>query len=428
MYTAYVLDDEAAIGTIACRVLNTCGHLAYAFDEPHSFISKVQSCAPDLIMLDLALGRSDAIEVLRSLDELGYQGDILLMSGRDASVLAEITKIGEARGLTMLPPLRKPFTPSQLKDRLRCDKILPARATATTCLPQVDLSEAIEKGWLQLWYQPKIDLKKMVICGAEALLRISHPELGIVLPGQFLPKSGDPLFHPLSKFLVETAISDWKAMFAQGVAPEIAINVPVSVLLDATFVAHLRARLPVHTSFPGLIIEVTEDEMVQDEKAFREIAMQLKLSSVGLSIDDFGTAHASLARLKDLPFSEIKLDRSFVSNCSADANKRSICRIVADLAKQFKVTSCAEGVETAEDLEVLRAMGFDAVQGYLFAKAMPRDAFVTLAQSDCLNSFKKEFSDASSASVHRAHRPSALAAYSKEAADQGAHSPLTYYL
>lgn len=413
--TTYVLDDEAAVGAIVCRVLNSCGHLASAFDEPSSFISKVQAEPPDLIVLDLALGRSDAIEVIRQLETVNYKGDVILMSGRYTKMLAEISKIGVLRGLSMLPPLYKPFKPTDLKARLEVPQekaTVEVKTQTSGPESKVDLVEAMENRWLQLWYQPKIDLNTLSVCGAEALLRIKHPELGIVMPRQFLPEAGSPLYQPLSSFVILSATSDWKTMAAQNVKTKIAVNMPASVVLDPGFVATVREHLPTDAGFPGLSIEVTEEEIIQDVKTFREVAFQLKLLSVGLSIDDFGTAYSSLSRLKDLPFTELKLDSCFVLNCASDEDKRNICQTVVDLAKRFDVTTCAEGVETAEDLKVLTSMGFDTAQGYLFAKAMPLESLSALLLGEALHSLKNELSGDSSINDDGLQLKSALAKYS----------------
>ncbi len=216
------------------------------------------------------------------------------------------------------------------------------------------------------------------ICGAEALLHVNHPELGILSPSQFLPPAGDPLHLPLSKFIIAEAMRDWKMMAQQNVRTRLSLNMAASVVIHPSFVTDIRNNLPDDSQFPGLVIEITEDEIVRDVQAIREVAMQLKLSSVELSIDDFGTAYASLARLRDLPCDEVKLDMSFVSNCAEDEGKRNICQIVMDLSRKFNVKACAEGVENVEDLKALIAMGFDFAQGYIFGKPMPAQKFVTV--------------------------------------------------
>ncbi len=427
---AYVLDDVAAIGAVVCRVLETCGHQATAFSDPETFLSALEASPPDLAILDLALGRSDAIEVMRKLEALRYQGDIVLMSGRSSEILSEINQIGISRGLSMLPPLDKPFRPEEVKARLRSvpERKQVAVRTGSQC-QKIDLAEAIEKKWLELWYQPKIDLATFSVCGAEALLRIRHPERGVLLPGEFLPPVGDPIYHPISDFVLETALADSKKMATQNVRTKISINMPVSVLLNPGFVAQVRSKLPTDEDFSGLMIEVTEDEVVRDPQTVREIAIQLKLSSVELSIDDFGTAHASLARLRDLPCSEVKLEKSFVLNCSSDAAKRNICQTVADLAQKFKLSACAEGVETQEDLNTLTAMGFNTAQGYLFSKPMPLDLFIAMMLTEGLSKLKMGVSPPQEFAAASAQHSVAAATYARNAQARRDISglPLNYF-
>ncbi len=218
----------------------------------------------------------------------------------------------------------------------------------------------------------------MRLCGAEALIRLRHPSLGIILPGGFLPTAGDPLYYPLTDFIVGRSLADWSRFANKQMTNRLAINVPASVLQRPDFVSNLRKHLPVHPKFPGLIVEITEDEAISDPDLAREIAVQLKLYNVHVSIDDFGSGFSSLARLNELPFAEIKLDRSFVHGCANDDKKRDMCRAVADLARRFAISSVAEGVETKDDLQVLMELGYDVAQGFLFAKPMRSDDFIDL--------------------------------------------------
>jgi EAL domain-containing protein (putative c-di-GMP-specific phosphodiesterase class I) len=127
--------------------------------------------------------------------------------------------------------------------------------------------------------------------------------------------------------------------------------------------------------YPGLVIEVTEDEAISDPDWISQVSTQLKLYDVRISIDDFGTAHSSLSRLLELPCVELKLDRSFVSNCASDRLKNALCQTVVDLAHRVDSQVCAEGVETVEDLEAIIRMGCDTAQGYIFAKPVPPETF-----------------------------------------------------
>lgn len=383
--TALVLDDEFQVGALVCRVLATNGITAKQFTEPLSFLLEVKRSAPDLLILDLALGRSDAIDVIRKLEVLKFPGAVLLLSGRDELTLREIERIGTAHGLAMLPSLQKPFRAVEFKTRLqalatRATKAVESDQPPSPRIPPEDphmiLEQALQQNFLELWYQPKIALKSLSICGAEALIRARHPIRGILCPVDILPPPGDPLYKQLSMFVIHRAISDWQIFVAKGRPLKLAINVPASVLSAPGFVNFVRSALPADPEFPGLIVEVTEDEAIRDMSWIQEVATQLKIYNVWISIDDFGSAYASLSRLKDLPFREVKLDRSFVTNCATDTLKRSLCRTVVDLAHCFGAAACAEGVETTEDLHCLIGLGFDTAQGFLFAKPMPFTRFL----------------------------------------------------
>jgi two-component system cell cycle response regulator len=380
--TAYVLDDEAEIGALLGKVLGACGIESRQFTESEPFLAELESKPPDLIVLDLSLGQSDAVEIIRHLEILKYRGKVLLISGRDEATLSEIAQIGERHGLAMLAPLRKPFRPADLRQRLA---IAPVEARPSTGAPhviaktpeppRVALIEALRNKWLEVWYQPKVDLKSLSVCGAEALMRARHPTLGVIGPASFLPPAGDAVYEPLSKLVIEHATRDWGRFVEQGLRLRLAVNVPISVIHTPGFITMVRSLLPADPTFPGLTVEITEDEVIRDPQLAREIATQLKLYNVGISIDDFGSAYASLSRLNDLPVIEVKIDRSFVYGCASDRLKHGLCQTVVDLAHRFGASACAEGVETADDLRALIKMQCDTAQGFLFAEPMPAATF-----------------------------------------------------
>jgi EAL domain-containing protein (putative c-di-GMP-specific phosphodiesterase class I) len=249
--------------------------------------------------------------------------------------------------------------------------------------PIVQVIEALRNDWTELWYQPKIDLKSARVCGAEGLIRARHPLHGLVLPDNLLPPAGDKDYQPLTEFVVNRAMADWSRFAQRGLLLKLAINAPVSVINTPAFIALIRSVLPNVAEFNGLTIEVTEDEMIRDSEQAREVANQLKLYNVDLSIDDFGAGYASLSRLSDLPFAEVKIDRSFVSGCASNKLKHGLCQTVVDMAHRFGATACAEGVETNEDLRAIMAMQCDTAQGFLFAKAMPAEDFTEEALVGC---------------------------------------------
>jgi EAL domain-containing protein (putative c-di-GMP-specific phosphodiesterase class I)/FixJ family two-component response regulator len=386
---AYVLDDEAEIGALVAQVLVACRLLPRQFTSPEPFLDAIKDAPPELVVLDLALGQSDAIEVMRQLEILKYRGKVLLISGRDEATLVEITQIGERHGLTMLPPLGKPFRAGDVKNRLLAAEPESLREARPAELHSeqkdrrisVHVCDALRNDWLELWYQPKIELKSLTVCGAEALLRARHPEHGIVGAADVLPPAGDPAYWPLSEFVIARAKADRHHLAQLGMPLQFAINMPACVIHAPDFVHLVRRSLPANPDFTGLIIELTEDDVIRDPVWVREIATQLKLYNVWISIDDFGTGYASLSRLHELPFVEVKIDRGLVAGCSANPLKRGLCQTVVDLAHRFGASVCAEGVETAEDLRTLRAMGCDTAQGYLFSRPVAPKDFETLMRS-----------------------------------------------
>jgi EAL domain-containing protein (putative c-di-GMP-specific phosphodiesterase class I)/FixJ family two-component response regulator len=373
----YVLDDDALVRNGILQLLNNGGYQPLGFSAPAQMLDKVKQAPPEVIVLDLALGQSDAIDVMRQLADCKFEGKILLVSGRDEAMLGEVQRIGERQGLAMLPALQKPFHSTDLKSRLSAQVKVAERSPIRGPInnTSVDVVEAIAAGWLELWYQPKIDLRSFLVCGAEALLRARHPAHGILAPAAIVPPAGSPLHQPLAKFVIQRAIMDWRSFADHGMSLKLAINLPVSVINAPDFMSALREQLPTDPRYPGLGIEITEDEAITDPDWISQISTQLKLYDVRISIDDFGTAHSSLSRLLELPAMELKLDRRFVSNCASDRLKSALCQTVVDLAHRVGSQVCAEGVETIEDLEAIIGMGCDTAQGYLFAKPMPAETF-----------------------------------------------------
>ncbi|MBL8833037.1 MAG: EAL domain-containing response regulator [Rhodospirillales bacterium] len=370
---AFVVDDEPQVRTFVARCVKQLGFEPREYSRVADVEMALTRVKPDLILLDLSLGSTDAVEVMRSLAAARFSGSLILMSGHDARTLDEVQKIGRRQGLSMLDHLRKPFRLDDLKARLsglRPPGEPPARAE------RVDLQTGLQNRWLELWYQPKVDLRRRRICGAEALVRMRLPSGELLPPGAFLPPAGDPLFRPLTDFVVRRALADWPTIAAARGDIRLSVNVPASILQTPDFVANFRRHLPSGIAFPGLIVEITETETLHDPDLARETAVQLRLYDLHVSVDDFGTGYSTLSRLDELPFAELKLDRGYVNGCASDSGKRETCRSVVELAHRFGISTVAEGVETAEDLAVLDELGCDIAQGYYFAKPSEIDAFV----------------------------------------------------
>jgi len=244
--------------------------------------------------------------------------------------------------------------------------------------PRIAITDALRNNWFEIWYQPKIDLKRKCLAGAEALARIHHPQLGVLLPGSFLPDVDEDSIADLAQHALLATLCDWTMFDEAGFNLHLAINVPVGVLVRMPLAALVDEYRPKSEQWPGLILEVTEDQIVRDIALANDIAAQLRGSGIAIAIDDFGAGYSSFSSLRNLPFAELKIDRSFVRDCATDATNAAICQTAIDLAHRFGSAAVAEGIEKQADLQALMVMGCDFGQGVLIAPPMPKDRFLDL--------------------------------------------------
>jgi EAL domain-containing protein (putative c-di-GMP-specific phosphodiesterase class I) len=243
--------------------------------------------------------------------------------------------------------------------------------------PQVTLSRALERGWLEAWYQPKVSLPTGNWIGAEALIRMRHPELGVLGPGAFLPGAPEADLLALTERVITGALRDWEDCAALGMPGlGLAVNVPASAFAVLPIARIVREGRPKAAEWPGLILEVTEDQIVNDLTIANEVAAELTAENCSLAIDDFGAGYSSLARLRQLPFSELKIDRAYVTDCHRDRVKEGLLESIIALGRRFGLKTVGEGIETAHESHKLQGLGVGIGQGFLFAKPMPKDDFL----------------------------------------------------
>lgn len=377
-----VIDDDPDICRLIARVLSGIGVSSVQLHSASALENALASSCPSIIFLDVALSRSDAIDGIRILEQSSFKGAVQLISGKDPDLVAAVKAIGERHGLRMLEPMQKPFRSEQLRrvfegatiqvadGALReTEQTEPPAARRDEPPPQVDLGEALSAHWLDVAYQPKVDLLQNRVVGAEGLARLNHPKHGMLGPASFLPNASDLALQALTEFVIRKAFLDWEVLASTGRNLQLAVNAPVQALLNPDL-AMLVRESPRSEDWPGLILEVTESEAIKELDAVAEAAIQLRIYNVGLAIDDFGSGYSSFARLRQLPFSELKLDRSYVQNCASDPLNAGICRSIIDLAHASGAVSVAEGVETAHDWTALVRMQCDLGQGFYFGHPM----------------------------------------------------------
>jgi EAL domain-containing protein (putative c-di-GMP-specific phosphodiesterase class I)/CheY-like chemotaxis protein len=382
----FIVEDEPAIRKVFYAALGSEMDLG-GFSSAQELLDAWRPDHPDIIFLDIALDRSDAIDVIRALATRKYRGAVQLVSGRDRILLDQVKRVGEQHGLTMLPPLQKPFRAAQLQALVQNYFAQMLGRDANAAAPDaiaddfglaISLGEVLHNGWLQFYYQPKMDLQRKCIVGAEVLARCRHPDRGMIPPGSFLPDADEESLRKLSHLGLTAALENWGNFARAGFPLKLAVNVTVNDLMKLPFHALVRELRPSDARWPGLILELTEDQAVRDIALTQEIATQLRIYDIVLALDDFGSGYSHLARLKELPFAEVKLDRNLVADCGEDSHNASLCETAIDLAHHFGATVVAEGIEKRSELQALTAMGCDVGQGFLFAPPMPQDRLIVL--------------------------------------------------
>jgi EAL domain-containing protein (putative c-di-GMP-specific phosphodiesterase class I) len=370
----YVVDDDASIRHFLSLVLHGAGIDTMEFPDGNGLRSAIGRRIPDLVFLNISLEAADSIETVIALGKAAFQGHVQLMSMRGAAVLDHVKNIGLQNRLTMLPVLKKPFETDAIVKILR-DLNLGTPAAAAS---RIDLNEAINSGWIEFWYQPKIDLRKKQLAGAEAYARARHPMHGVALPGAFMPEASESSVITLSEMALTSALKAGLTFSKLGLNLRLTVNIPVNALEKMRVEDIVRSHRPNASKWAGLIIDVPEEQIVTDLALAGELAARLERCNVRLAIDDFGRGMSSLARLGEMPFAELKLDRSFVADCGSDRINAPLCKTVIDLAHNYGRVAVAMGIEKAADAMALVSMGCDFGQGFLLGQPMPEERFISL--------------------------------------------------
>jgi diguanylate cyclase (GGDEF)-like protein/PAS domain S-box-containing protein len=243
-----------------------------------------------------------------------------------------------------------------------------------------DLRKALAQREFQLHYQPQIDIRTGEIVGAEALLRWRRPT-GLVSPAEFLPQAEENgLIVPINEWVLHEACSQAVAWEQMGLPPvRIAVNLSPVQFAKRDVARHVMEVLEATGLEPSrLELELTENIVIQNNQNTSENLRRLQELGVSFSIDDFGTGYSSLAYVKNFPVNRLKIDQGFIRNLESDLNDAAIVRAIVNLGHSLNLDVIAEGVERAEQLEILRKEGCDEVQGYFFSRPLPAKDFVQL--------------------------------------------------
>lgn len=338
----------------------------------------------EVLVCDLSMPEMDGVELIRRFGETGFKGGLILISGADEKIISTVNKLAVLQGVRVLGQLQKPVSAVQLAVLLAHTEDLPAQEQQSAAGPVVSreaIRAAMAANEFSIWFQPKVDATSLRAVGLEALARWQLPSGKFISPDNFIPVAErEGLIGELSQMLVSIALTEAAKLYATGFPLKVAINLSGAWLNDLSLPDFILTR----TRAAGLraadvILEVTETGVMEDLTTALDVLSRLRLKGFGLSIDDFGIGYSSFEQLGRIPFTEMKLDRSFVSKGAEDAAARAILESSMDMAHKLNLSTVAEGVETELDLKLVRSLGCDLVQGYLIAKPMPvKDLIVWL--------------------------------------------------
>lgn len=361
------IDDDAGMLDIVSRAARSLGYRVDATIDPDAFKEIVRTAGPDVIMIDLQMPRCDGVELLEFLAAEKCRSPIVLASGFDARVVSISKALGEKLGLTMATPLTKPVRLAALKAMLTLYRESDFEIDAAT------LRQAIEDDQLELHFQPLIDLKTRGLIGWEALVRWQHPQQGLQMPDAFIGVAErDGVIDALSHRVAELAVRQIAAWRADGLDLFVSINLSALNLGDARFPDRLEQLCASHDVPPALLrLELTETAAMANPVGLIGALTRLRLKGFELAIDDFGTGYSSLLQLHRLPFSELKIDQSFVRAMGDSEEAELIVGVTIGLGHALNMQMIAEGIETGAVADQLAALGCDIGQGYHFGKPMP---------------------------------------------------------
>lgn len=395
----YLVDDDENYLQLMQAMADAAGFKSIACNSGKQFLHSAIT-NDDLVVLDLNMPEKDGIEVMRDLVDQHLSPTFILVSGFDERVLHSAKQLAESKQLTVAEILSKPIDTEKFIDvltKVHNDCRL-AHLVEETQSPQIvkksndaittsELKQALKQHELIIYLQPQVYFDDSRLSGAEVLVRWQHPVRGLIFPDQFIPLAEQQqMMGELTEIVILESIKAYKQLKAMDIDLKFAINLSAQNINDLALPEKLGTLLKIHDIRPAAFtLELTESEMLTDTSAALDIFNRLRMKGFSLSIDDFGTGDSSLKKLYQSPFSELKIDQHFVRRIEKDNEASSIVRICTLLAKEFKMHTVAEGVETQEIWDKLKMLDCNIAQGYFIAKPMPVDQFITFCHKANVN-------------------------------------------
>ena len=338
----------------------------------------IENLNPDMIFIGLnAADPRDCVRALFALKDSRFAGRVQLFGKCEPEFLESFRKVGDDASLNMLPPLQKPLDFASIRKIIHQQRL----SSEAVSSPDLSLKKAIASNWITFVYQPQVDLKNKLVVGAEAFVRVSHPQHGLLPPERFMGGASQEDLSELAVLAVTKAVQTSVAFFNAGVPLKFAVNINVMTLAKIPAAIVVEKHRPPDQQWPGIVFDVTETQVQAKTNLLKSTLPGLQLAGVSLAIDNFGRGSSSFAIFKELPFAQVKIDRSFVQGCARDKGNASVCKTMIELAHNFGSQAAAVGIETGEDVQALVGLGCDIGQGYLFAKPVAEQELMSMVRA-----------------------------------------------
>ena len=376
IHSVLIVDDDPILCALAEMFFATRGAThVHASQNGREAVEILQNRSRpiDFVLCDLNMPEIDGLQFLRHLKECGYAGQLAVVSGEPEHIRKTARRLADSYDLNLIGTLVKPFDHVALERLIQDAKTRDANRTSDDPIDVAadDLRIALERGDVVPFYQPKVEIATLQVVGAEALARWPHALHGMIAPNIFIPiAEQSDLIRDLTQCMARQSIEDLSKWRLSGVDPKMSLNLSPRTLNWLELPDELaRSVAAAGLERGNFALEITESKLLQQNARTVEILARLRMMGFELSIDDFGTGYSNIDSLREFPFTELKIDRSFVQNARQDPFAMSCVEASVKLARDLGMRVVAEGVETAEDWDCVSAAGADQVQGYFIAQA-----------------------------------------------------------
>lgn len=381
--TLLILDDDPLLGKTIQTIAQHIGLRARYCQTSQEFFQVLENWQPDYLAIDLIMPQMDGVQVLLELAQQNCKAHIILTSGAGLQILSAAARSAVAHQLSILGVLAKPFSTKTFKDLLsQTDPNQAFNVSFNSPLPQVsavavtDLVEALANRQITVVYQPKVACDTYALCGFEALARWHHPEHGYISPDVFIRIAEEHnLIDPLTLAVMDVALPRF-ALIRQQYCNEdnsltLSLNISALSLNNLTLFDRLEQLCLAHRLAPtSIMLELTETAAMGDPITSLDILTRLRMKGFKVSIDDFGTGYSSMLQLVRLPFSELKVDKTFVMTANSVPESKLVIKAIIELAQSLGLQVTAEGIEDEQTMQFLQHLHCDLAQGYLIARPL----------------------------------------------------------